>query len=171
MPGLVRPGPLRRAAPSAAPVPRRTGLTAAGLIALLPLLAGCNIDKSQWRDYPSMETSTTSARSGGTAAQQPQPVESGLGVIGGSDPGTHRADEARVVVTTDAVTCWILVVDGNGTNGCGPATITDSHGIRAGRVTKLGGTVPIQLQLLSEAGETISSGEVVSTDHYVTVRG
>jgi hypothetical protein len=76
-----------------------------------------------------------------------------------------------VVLTTDPDTCWVLVVDGNYHRGCGDARISDVYGSSAGRVTKLSGDSPIQLELISSTGQTVDSGQVISSNHYVTVRG
>jgi hypothetical protein len=90
------------------------------------------------------------------------------GVVAGQLGGSVRADPATVVVTTAAATCWILVVDGNSTRGCGNASVTDTKGDRAGRVTKLRGSEPIQLQLIQD-GKVLASGTVSGDNRYVTV--
>jgi len=116
-------------------------------------------------------TRTTSATAGTTSTAQPQLVDPSdvSGVIAGASRGSRRGSTASVVVGTDPATCWVLVVDANYHRGCGNATITDTYGTSAGRVTKLSGGSTIQLSLVS-AGQTVSTGQVSSVNHHVTVR-
>lgn len=158
----------------------RSGVKAtAGALALLPVLAlaGCKgIDKSQWRDYPdtaetakSYEYSSDDHGNGTTVVQQQRIVTNGdYGVVAGSEAGSRRTDSSSIAVGTDPSTCWVLVVDGNAHRGCGDATISDTRGKSAGRVTKLSGDAPVELSL-DKDGTTVDSGVVRSVHHYVTV--
>ncbi len=118
-------------------------------------------------------TVTVTQGGGGTVVvRQTQVVDAsdGSGVVAGANSGARRSSTSSVVVSTAPSTCWILVVDGNRHNGCGNATITDTHGVRAGRVTKVSGSEPIQLQLITN-GQAVDSGTVSGNNRYVTVRG
>jgi hypothetical protein len=149
-------------------------------VVTVPLtVAGCKpIDKSQWRDLPlstaTTGTSTTTATSGSTTTTTTRVVvvdpSDVSGVIAGASRGSRRGSTATVLVGSDPATCWTLVVDANFHRGCGNASITDTYGDRAGRVTKLSGGDTIQLSLLSD-GQTVTSSQVSSINHYVTVRG
>ncbi len=166
---------------------RRAGLAVAvPLLVLVPTLAGCKgIDKTQWRE-PVLSTADAAARAGSAGSGSTTTTTSGSrvvvtqnstvdtnddsGVVSGSASGSRRSSTSSVVVRADPSTCWVLVVDGNRHTGCGNATITDTRGQRAARVTKLSGTTPVQLQLLTD-GQTVANGEVSGIDRYVTVRG
>jgi len=162
-------------------------------MATVPLLGACkDIDQAQFGSDPfrtgaaasrarslrstsgstirSGSTSTVQTRGGGTVIVNQTNTSDTSGVQAGGNAGSRRSNTASVVVFTDASTCWILVVDGNAHRGCGNATITDTRGERAGRVTKLSGSAPIQLQLLVD-GQTVASGEVSGDGRYVTVSG
>ncbi len=166
--------------PGLSPARSWTRVPACAAVALVAVtsLSGCKgIDKSQWRDIslPSIDTSTSTstAARGSTVGQQNQQVDPSddSGVIGGAPRGHRRSSTDTVAVATDPTTCWVLVVDGDYNRGCGNTTVDDMYGTSAGRVTKLSGGAPILLTLRNSTGHTISSGQVVSDDHYVTVLG
>jgi hypothetical protein len=153
-------------------------------IAIVPAVAGCTIDKSQWRDFPistaaasrnSTTTTTTTTRTNGrtvTVTEQAVVVDStdDSGLVSGGGAGQRRSNPASVQVDTGPGTCWNLIVDSNLNTGCGFASITDVRGERAGRVIKVSGSDRIQISLLQD-GQTIATDQVRRTDHYVTVRG
>ncbi len=175
---------------------RKALLAPLTVVAVTLTLTGCKgIDKSQWRDFPAASSGTqprsgsagtgstviattssgqtvivdqrTSTAGGGGAAVAPNDV---TGVVAGASAGGVRSGPATVNVRTDPGTCWVLVVDGNTHNGCGNATLTDTRGDRAGRVTKVRGSAPITLQLVA-GGQVVASGTVQGDYRYVTVRG
>jgi hypothetical protein len=166
---------------------RPAGLAVAvPLLVVVPLLAGCKgIDKTQWRD-PAFPTAnaTARARSGSgttttsTTTSSGREVANGTtvgtsddsGVVAGGRSGARRSSTSSVLVRADPATCWILVVDANRNTGCGNATLTDTRGTRAARVTKVSGATSVHLQLLTN-GQEVASGAVAGNDHYVTVRG
>lgn len=179
--------------PRRASTPWRRGRTLA-LVAVLttvPLLSGCKeIDNAQWSNDPfrtgeaaaraaslasdtdssSGSTATVRTSGGGTVVVRQTNSSDTSGVDSGGNAGARRSDTASVVVFTAPSTCWSLVVDGNQHSGCGNASITDTQGERAGRVTKLSGSEPIQLQLLVNS-QAVASGQVSGNNRYVTVRG
>lgn len=167
------------------------------LCAVVPLLASCKpIDRTEWGSDPfrtaeaaarakafdasatararatTQTGSTVTANPNGSTGRQPQParITDDSGVIAGADAGSRRSSTSSVVLSTAPSTCWYLVVDGNRHKGCGNATISDTRGVRAGRATKLSGTDPITLQLLTN-GQAVASGTVSGNNRYVTVRG
>jgi hypothetical protein len=155
------------------------------LLVLVPLLSGCKgIDKTQWRDpaFPTADatsrarsgsgTTSTTSSGGRVVVNQSTTVSTSddSGVVAGSGSGSRRSSTSSVVVRADPTTCWILVVDGNRHTGCGNATLTDTRGARAARVTKVSGATPVQLQLLTN-GQAVDNGQVSANDRYVTVRG
>lgn len=167
-------------------------------LAVVPLLGACkDIDNSRWGSDPfrtgeaaarasslnaevtsragtgSGSTVTVTQNGGGTVVvRQSQTVDSNdtSGVVSGGNAGARRSSTATVVVTASPSSCWVLVVDGNTHPGCGNATITDTRGERAGRLTKLSGSTAIGLQLYA-GGQVISSGSVSGNSRYVTVSG
>lgn len=148
----------------------------AAVASLLVSVAGCKgIDKTQWRDLPISTTNpVTSTRTAttSTTTSRAQVVDASdvSGVIAGASRGARRGSTSTVMVASDPATCWVLVVDANYHRGCGNASITDTYGNPAGRVTKLSGAGTIQLSLL-DGGQTLANGQVSSINHYVTVRG
>ncbi len=170
---------------------RRAGLAAAvPLLVLVPTLAGCKgIDKTQWRE-PVLSTADAAARarsagSGSTSTSNSTISTNGdvtvdqrntvstsddSGVVAGGSSGSRRSSTSSIVVRTEPTTCWVLVVDGNVHRGCGNATITDTRGERAGRVTKVSGTAAVEVQLLTN-GQVVATGTVSGNNRYVTVRG
>ncbi len=175
-PALSWPG--RRAAHASRTA--TVALTVALPATMVLSLAGCKgIDKSQWRDFPistaeaARQSEQVTTSGGQVVIEQRQQVDTSgdSGVIGGAARGSHRSAAATVVVATDPSTCWVLVVDANYHRGCGNARISDVYGTSAGRVTKLSGTTPISLELISSSGQTVATGRVSSSNHYVTVRG
>lgn len=170
--------------------PARSGraLALVTVVAVVPLLGACKeIDRAQWGNDPFRTgeaaararslapTSTSTARTTRTRTTTTttttvtNPADTS-GVEAGANAGARRSDTASVVIFTDPSTCWNLVVDGYANRGCGNATITDTRGERAGRVTKLSGPSTIELQMLVR-GQTVESDQVQGDGRYVTVRG
>lgn len=168
------------------------------IAAALTLLAACKpIDRTQWGNDPfrtgeaaarakSLDATTGSGstsrsgstvrvtqRGGGTVTvRQNQTVDTSddSGVVDGGLGGSRRSSTSSVVVKTSPTTCWVLVVDGNRHDGCGNATLSDTRGARAGRVTKVSGSDPIQLQLVTE-GTVVDTSTVSGNNRFTTVRG
>ncbi len=168
---------MRRLVPTSRRPGERVLVGALACLAVLAL-AGCNIDKSQWRDISlsdgdsdvgSASTSTSGRGSRATVIQRQTIDTAGdLGVVTGGAAGGRRPSSSSIAVRTDPGTCWVLVVDGNSHRGCGDATISDTRGTSAGRVTKLSGSSSVELSVVRD-GQIVASGIVQSSGHYVTV--
>ena len=120
----------------------------------------------------SRSTVRVTQRGGGTVTvRQNQTVDTSddSGVVDGGFGGERRSSTSSIVVSTAATTCWILVVDGNRHDGCGNATISDTRGTRAARVTKVSGSAPIQLQLVTD-GTAVATSTVSGNNRFTTVR-
>jgi len=121
--------------------------------------------------------SGTSGSSGGTGSRTTTPaVAAGvtaaandLGIAPGSNGGSRRPTVATVLVRAAPDVCWILTLDGNGHYGCGSASLSDTLGLPAARLTKTSGPTMVAVQLVA-GGRTLSTGAVVRIGRFVTVQ-
>ena len=121
--------------------------------------------------------SGTSGSSGGTGSRTTAPaVAAGvtaaandLGIAPGSNGGSRRPTVATVLVRAAPDVCWILTLDGNGHYGCGSASLSDTLGLPAARLTKTSGPTMVAVQLVA-GGRTLSTGAVVRIGRFVTVQ-
>jgi hypothetical protein len=145
---------------------RRRLLPAAVIVLLAGTSTGCTVDKSQWSpQFRDPTPSSGSSRAASlAAAQRPTPPSAPsrpqpLGVQAGAPPGAAASRPVGVVVRTGSGTCWAMVVDGNASRGCGPASATDTRGAAAARLTRVSGGDEIVIGLIS-AGRTVAQVSV-----------